>query len=161
MASKIVNLTLNGRPTDVMVQPLTTVQTLLREQLGYTATKVGCRQGGCGSCTILLNGEPVPSCLLPVENVAGQEVTTLEGLSKNGELHPVQMAFYEHFAVQCGYCSPGMILISKALLERNPQPSPAEIAEALSGNLCRCTGYQPIIEAIQFAAQEMNGRGEE
>jgi carbon-monoxide dehydrogenase small subunit len=161
MAAKIVNLTLNGRPIDVMVQPLTTVQTLLREQLGYTATKVGCRQGGCGSCTVLLNGEPVPSCLLPVENVAGQEVTTLEGLSKNGELHPVQEAFFEHFAVQCGYCSPGMILISKALLERNPQPSPAEIAEALSGNLCRCTGYQPIIEAVQVAAQEMNGRGGE
>jgi carbon-monoxide dehydrogenase small subunit len=161
MAAKIVNLTLNGRPIDVMVQPLTTVQTLLREQLGYTATKVGCRQGGCGSCTVLLNGEPVPSCLLPVENVAGQEVTTLEGLSKNGELHPVQEAFFEHFAVQCGYCSPGMILISKALLERNPQPSPAEIAEALSGNLCRCTGYQSIIEAVQVAAQEMNGRGGE
>ena len=161
MAPKIVNFTLNGRPIDVMVQPLVTVQTLLREQLGYTATKVGCRQGGCGSCTILLNGEPVPSCLLPVENVAGQKVTTLEGLGKNGELHPVQVAFYEHFAIQCGYCSPGMILISKALLERNPQPSPAEIAEALSGNLCRCTGYQPIIEAVQFAAQEMIGRGGE
>jgi len=99
--------------------------------------------------------------LLPVENVAGQEVTTLEGISKNGELHPVQEAFYEHFAVQCGYCSPGMILVSKALLERNPRPSPAEIAEALSGNICRCTGYQPIIEAVQFAAQEMNGRGGE
>ncbi len=161
MAVKIVNFNLNGRPVDVMVHPLSTVQTILREQLGYTATKTGCRQGGCGSCTVLLNGEPVPSCLLPVEDIAGQEVTTLEGISLNGDLHPIQASFFEHFAVQCGYCSPGMILVSKALLERNPNPTREEIVDALAGNMCRCTGYEPIIQAVQIAAQQMNGKGGE
>jgi carbon-monoxide dehydrogenase small subunit len=157
MSAKIVNFTLNERSIDVMVTPLTTLQSLLRDQLGYTATKIGCRQGGCGSCTVLLNGDPVSSCLVPVENVAGQNVITLEGLSQNGTLHPIQESFYKRFAVQCGYCSPGMILTSKALLDRNPQPSSSEIAEALSGNLCRCTGYKPIIEAVQDAAKSMQG----
>ena len=161
MAVKIVSFNLNGRPVDIIAQPLSTVQTILREQLGYMATKTGCRQGGCGSCTVLLNGEPVPSCLLPVEDVAGQEVTTLEGISQNGELHPIQASFFEHFAVQCGYCSPGMILVSKALLQSNPDPSREEIIGALSGNLCRCTGYEPIIQAVQLAAEEMNGKGGE
>lgn len=161
MAVKIVTFNLNGRPVDVMVHPLSTVQTILREQLGYTATKTGCRQGGCGSCTVLLNGDPVPSCLLPVEDIAGQEVTTLEGISLNGDLHPIQASFFEHFAVQCGYCSPGMILVSKALLERNPNPTREEIVDALAGNMCRCTGYEPIIQAVQIAAQQMNGKGGE
>jgi carbon-monoxide dehydrogenase small subunit len=158
MAVKIVNFTLNGRETDVMIQPLTTLQTLLRDQLGYMATKVGCRQGGCGSCTVLIDGEPVPSCLVPVEDVAGREVTTLEGITPDsGELHPIQQAFFENFAIQCGYCSPGMIMVSKALLDRNAQPTRQEIIEAITGNVCRCTGYEPIIQAIENAAQRMNG----
>jgi carbon-monoxide dehydrogenase small subunit len=157
MASKIVSFTLNGRETEVMVKPLTTLQTLLREQLGLTATKAGCKQGGCGSCTVLVNGEPMMSCLLPVEDVADQDVTTLEGLTHNGELHVIQEAFHEKFAVQCGFCAPGMIIVAKALLDRNPSPSREEIIEALTGNYCRCTGYEPIIQAIGQAARQGNG----
>ena len=160
MASKIVSFTLNGRETEVMVKPLTTLQKLLREQLGLTATKAGCKQGGCGSCTVLVNDEPMMSCLLPVEDVAGQQVTTLEGLTQNGELHAIQEAFHEKFAIQCGFCTPGMILVSKALLARNPSPSRAEIIEALTGNYCRCTGYEPIIQAIDEAARHVNGHSE-
>ena len=157
MASKIITFILNGTETEVMVKPLTTLQKLLRQQLGYTATKDGCTQGGCGSCTVLVNGQTMMSCLLPVEDVAGKEVTTLEGITPLEGLHPVQEAFLEEFAIQCGYCSPGMILASKALLDRNPNPSREEIAQALTGNICRCTGYEPIIQAVQSAAQRMNG----
>ena len=133
MAAKFITFTLNGRERDVMVRPLTTLQKLLREELGYTATKSGCKQGGCGSCTVLLDGDPVPSCLLPVEDVAGREVTTLEGLSPDQALHPLQQAF----------------------LDKNG--SEQEVSEALTGNYCRCTGYGPIIEAVQSVAEEMNG----
>ena len=157
MAAQIVSFTLNGRETEVMIKPLTTLQTLLREQLGYTATKTGCKQGGCGSCTVLVDGEPMLSCLLPVADIAGQAVTTLEGITPVNGLHPLQEAFFENFAIQCGYCSPGMIMVSKALLDRNPQPSRAEIIGALTGNLCRCTGYEPIIKAVETAAQRLNG----
>lgn len=149
MAARIVSFKLNGREIEVMVKPLTTLQRLLREQLTYTATKAGCKQGACGSCTVLVNGEPMLSCILPVEDVAGQEVLTLEGLSQDGDLHPIQQAFYEKFAIQCGYCTPGMIMIAKALLDRKPRPERAEIIQALTGNHCRCTGYEPIIQAIQ------------
>jgi carbon-monoxide dehydrogenase small subunit len=109
---------------------------------------------------VLVDGEPVVSCLLPVEQVRGQEVTTVEGLADNGQLHPLQEAFFDNFAAQCGYCTPGMIMTSKALLDRNPDPSEAEITDALSGNLCRCTGYEPIIEAVEVAAAEMDGGNE-
>jgi carbon-monoxide dehydrogenase small subunit len=157
MASKIVAFTLNGRQIEVLVrQPLMTLQTLLREELGYTATKAGCRQGGCGSCTVLVNGEPMAACLLPVEDVAGQVVTTLEGIKPDQGLHPLQEAFFENSAIQCGYCSPGMIMVSKALLDHNPHPSRQEIVEALSGNVCRCTGYEPIIRAVEDAAGRMS-----
>lgn len=159
MASKIVSFTLNGREVEVMVKPLTTLQSLLRTDLGYTAVKTGCKQGGCGSCTVLVNGEPMMSCLLPVEDVEGQQVVTLEGLSQNGALHPIQEAFFEKFAIQCGYCTPGMILVAKALLERNPHPGREEILSALTGNYCRCTGYEPIIQAIETAGQRMDGQG--
>jgi carbon-monoxide dehydrogenase small subunit len=158
MAPKIVSFTLNGREIDVMVKPLMTLQKLVRDQLDYTATKTGCKQGGCGSCTVLVNGRPMMSCLLPVEDVAGQKVTTLEGMAPANELHPIQEAFFEKFAIQCGYCSPGMIMVTKALLDRNPNPSRQEIIEALTGNLCRCTGYEPIIEAIEAAARKLNGK---
>jgi carbon-monoxide dehydrogenase small subunit len=158
MASKIISLTLNGREIEVMVKPLMTVQTLVREHLGYTATKAGCKQGGCGSCTVLVDGEPMQSCLLPVEDIAGQQVTTLEGLTPMDGLHPIQAAFYENFATQCGFCTPGMILVTQALLDRNPSPSREEIVDGLTGNYCRCTGYEPIIQAVSDAAQRMNGR---
>lgn len=152
MSVRIVNFTLNGRSIDVMVNPLTTLQTLLRDDLKYTATKAGCKQGSCGSCTVLVDGEPMMSCLLPVEDVAGREVITLEGLTQNGDLHPIQEKFFETFAVQCGYCTPGMIMVSKALLDHNPEPSRDEIIASLTGNYCRCTGYEPIIQAVEASA---------
>jgi carbon-monoxide dehydrogenase small subunit len=155
MSVRIVNFTLNGRSIDVMVNPLTTLQSLLRDELKYTATKTGCKQGSCGSCTVLVDGEPMMSCLLPVEDVAGREVLTLEGLSQNGELHPIQEKFFETFAVQCGYCTPGMIMVSKALLDHNPEPSRDEIIASLTGNYCRCTGYEPIIQAVESSAQHL------
>lgn len=157
MPAKVVTFNLNGRETDVLAQPLVTLQSLLREQLRYTATKTGCRQGGCGSCTVLVNGEPVLSCLTPAEDVAGQDVTTLEGITPNDGLDPIQDVFYQSFAVQCGYCTPGMILVTKALLEKNPEPSRADVVDAISGNFCRCTGYEAIIQAIQEAAHSTNG----
>jgi len=155
MPSKILTFTLNGRQVEVIVKPLMTLQTLLREKLGYTATKSGCRQGGCGSCTVLVNGEPMLSCILPAEDVEGQVVTTLEGITPRDGLHPLQQAFFENYAIQCGYCTPGMLMITKALLDRNPHPTRAEIVDALSGNLCRCTGYEPIIQAVDDAARRI------
>jgi carbon-monoxide dehydrogenase small subunit len=119
------------------------------------ATKAGCGQGGCGSCTVLLDGDPVLSCLLPLAVIYGRTVVTLEGISSGAGLHPLQAAFHDHFAAQCGYCSPGMILAAKALLDRSPHPSRGEIKLALAGNLCRCTGYQPIIDAIEDVAKRM------
>jgi carbon-monoxide dehydrogenase small subunit len=158
MAAEIVSFLLNGRETVVVANPLETLQSVLRERLGYMATKSGCAQGGCGSCTVLVNGQPMVSCLLPAKDVEGQEVTTLEGLTKTAdELHPIQAAFYDNFAIQCGYCSPGMIMISKALLDRNPHPTHEEIADAISGNVCRCTGYQSIFEAIADASHRLSG----
>jgi carbon-monoxide dehydrogenase small subunit len=164
MASKIITFTLNGRETEVMVKPLTTLQALLREKLGLTAVKSGCKQGGCGSCTVLVNGEPMLSCLLPVEDIEGQSVTTLEGITPTDGLHPLQSAFFDNFAIQCGYCTPGMLMVAKALLDRNPHPTREQVVDALSGNLCRCTGYEPILQAIDdvavysAAAQRMDGR---
>jgi len=153
MPSKIITFTLNGREIEVLARPLVTLQTLLREQLQLTAVKSGCKQGGCGSCTVLLNGQPVLSCLLPVEDVAGQQVTTLEGIGGDGALHPVQQAFFDEYAIQCGYCTPGMIMTSVALLNQTPHPERAQFLEALTGNFCRCTGYEPIVRAIQEAAR--------
>jgi aerobic carbon-monoxide dehydrogenase small subunit len=152
MRTVSVSFTLNGRSTALAVAPLTTLQTALREHLGLTATKNGCGQGGCGSCTVLVDGKSVLSCLLPLALVEGREVTTLEGIASPGRLHPLQTAFHEHFAAQCGYCAPGMIMAAKALLDRNPHPSRQEIAEALSGNLCRCTGYVAILDAVESVA---------
>ena len=155
METIIVTFKLNGRTTALAAEPLTTLRTALREHLHMHATKAGCGQGGCGSCTVLLNGEPALSCLLALALVEGQSVTTLEGIGAPGRLHPLQQAFYDNFAAQCGYCTSGMILAAKALLDQNPQPSREEIAAALCGNLCRCTGYTPILDAIEDAAQEM------
>ena len=157
MSSTIVSFELGGREVEVMVRPMTTLQSVLRNQLGYTATKEGCRQGGCGSCTVLVNGEPMMSCLLPVEDVAGQTVTTLESITPAEGLHPIQQAFLDNDAFQCGYCTPGMVMITKALLDHDPAPSDDDIAQALTGNICRCTGYQPIVGAVAVAAEAMSG----
>ena len=152
MASVIVSFELSGREVEVMVKPMMTLQAVLRTQLGHTAVKDGCRQGGCGSCTVLVDGEPMLSCLLPVQDIAGRRVTTVEGLTPAEGLHPIQKAFLEANGFQCGYCTPGMIMLAKALLEHNPEPSRDQIMDALAGNVCRCTGYLPIIEAIGSAA---------
>ena len=155
MTSRIVTFELGGREVEVLVRPMTTLQSVLRYQLGYTATKEGCRQGGCGSCTVLVDGEPMLSCLLPVEDVAGHDVTTLESLTPAEGLHPIQQAFVDGNAFQCGYCTPGMLMLAKALLDHQPSPSDEEIREALSGNICRCTGYRPIIRAVDAAARSI------
>ncbi len=160
MTSTIVTFELGGREVEVMVKPMTTLQSVLRNQLGLMATKDGCRQGGCGSCTVLVNGEPMASCLLPVEDVAGKRVTTLESITPGEGLHPIQQAFLDAYASQCGYCTPGMVMVSKALLDHDPTPSEDSIRHALTGNICRCTGYRPIVQAVQGAAEAMRGTAE-
>jgi len=159
MDKVIVTFELAGRDVDVMVSPMTTLQSVLRNQLGHTAVKDGCRQGGCGSCTVLVDGEPMMSCLLPVEDVAGRSVITLEGITPTDGLHPIQQAFLDANGYQCGYCTPGMIVVAKALLDHNPSPSRDEVVDALSGNVCRCTGYLPIIEAIESAVRAAGQQG--
>jgi len=129
----------------------------LREDLGLTGTKKGCAEGECGACTVIMNGKAVLSCLLPAFKADGAEILTVEGMARPGQTHPLQQAFLEEGAVQCGYCSPGMILSAKALLDEDPQPSAENIKEAISGNLCRCTGYVRIIRAVQLAAERMRG----
>jgi aerobic carbon-monoxide dehydrogenase small subunit len=158
MTARAVSFELNGEPVAALARPLETLQSVLRDQLGMTGTKAGCRQGGCGSCTVRLDGKPVLACLVPVEHVEGHSVATIEGLGSADALSPVQATFYERFAVQCGFCSPGMIMAATALLERNPDPTRAEIAEALAGNVCRCTGIVPIVDAIEAAASRMRER---
>lgn len=158
MTTLTVSFELNGRSVAVAASPLTTLRTALREQLHMHATKAGCGQGGCGSCTVMLDGELALSCLLPLAVLEGRMVTTLEGIGTPGRLHPLQEAFHENFAAQCGYCTAGMIMAAKWLLDHNPNPTRAEIQSALSGNLCRCTGYLPIIEAVEDAARRMAKR---
>jgi carbon-monoxide dehydrogenase small subunit len=148
----ILSFTLNGVPTDVLVTPTETLLDVLREKLGVTSPKRGCDDGDCGACTVLLNGEPVRSCLTIALTVAGKEVFTTEGLTPGAELHPLQKAFYELGAFQCGFCTPGMLMSAKALLDHNPNPSRMEIREYMSGNLCRCGSYDELIEAIQAVA---------
>jgi aerobic carbon-monoxide dehydrogenase small subunit len=152
MASTIVTFRLGERDVEVMVRPMTTLQTVLRYQLGQMAVKEGCRQGGCGSCTVLVDGKPMMSCLLPVEEVAGRVVTTLETVTPTEGVDPLQRAFVDGGAFQCGYCTPGMLMVTRALLDRDPHPTREAIVDALSGNICRCTGYEPIVAAIEAVA---------
>ena len=153
MASSVVAFELGEHEVEVLVAPLTTLQAVLRTQLGQTSVKDGCRQGGCGSCTVLVDGEPLLSCLLPAEEVAGRRVTTLEALTPAEGLHPSPRAFLDANGYQCGYCTPGLELLAAALLEEHPAPSRDQIVDALSGNVCRCTGYEPIVDAIAAAAE--------
>jgi len=148
----LLNLSVNGEPVEVAVPLHHTLLEVLREDLRLTGTKHGCELGECGTCTVLVDGEPVLSCLaLPIE-LEGTEITTVEGLTKDGRAHPLQIAFAETGAAQCGYCTPGILLAAKALLGRNPRPTRLEIQEALAGNLCRCTGYIQILQAGERAA---------
>lgn len=147
-----VNFIVNGRKVRLVLEGSETLLECLRDQVGLTGTKKGCDQGDCGACTVLIDGQPVNSCLVLAAEVAGREITTIEGLAQGDKLHPLQQAFVDHNAIQCGFCTPGMILTSLALLNENPNPSEEEIRRYLQGNLCRCTGYSKIVEAIQAAA---------
>lgn len=149
-----LTMTLNGEEVTIEVGPDALLVDVLRDQLELTGTKEACGEGECGACTVLLDGEPVTSCLVPALKAQGREVMTVEGLASGGELHPLQKAFIEHGAVQCGYCTPGMLMSAKALLDRNPHPTEGEIRQAISGNLCRCTGYVKIVEAIEAASED-------
>jgi aerobic carbon-monoxide dehydrogenase small subunit len=153
MRSRVVELTVNDEPREFLAAPATTLLTALRETLELTAAKRGCAQGTCGTCTVLLDGEPVMSCLVPVETIDGASVRTLEGVAApDGELDAVQAAFLEGFATQCGFCTAGMIMTAEALLDANPRPTREDVVRAISGNVCRCTGYESIINAILDAA---------
>jgi len=154
---EVVRFTLNGKPTTVTVNSDRPLLWVLRTDLGLTGTKYGCGEGHCGACTVLLDEVAVRSCLLPVKQVQGKAVMTIEGLARDGQLHPLQKAFMEHDALQCGFCTPGMILAAYSLLRRTPRPSYRGILEGLEHNLCRCGAHKRIVEAVQAAAKEMVG----
>lgn len=155
-----INLKVNGKDTDVEIEPNDTLAEVLRERLQLTGTKTGCEEGECGACTVLMNGKPILSCLTLAIEAAGNDILTIEGLSnsENGKLHPIQEAFIENYAPQCGFCTSGMIMVAKSLLDENPDPSVEEIRRAISGNLCRCGNYQFIIKAVRSAAKK-TGKG--
>lgn len=152
MEKRKIELDVNGKVLAISVPPQKTLLEVLREDLGLTGTKEGCSEGECGVCTVLLDGLPVRSCLLLAVDVRGRKITTIEGLAQGDKLHPLQTAFIEQGAIQCGFCTPGMILSAKALLDQDPSPSEEEIRVGLSGNLCRCTGYIKIFKAVQAAS---------
>ena len=152
MALRTISCRVNGIAVQKEISSDLRLIDFLREHLQLTGVKEGCGEGECGACTILLNGEPVNSCLILAVQVEGSEIITIEGLAENGELNPLQQAFIDYGAVQCGFCTPGMILSAKALLDKNPHPTEEEIRRAISGNLCRCTGYQAIVDAVQAIA---------
>ncbi len=154
MRLRKVSFTVNGEKISIEVRPYETLLETLRERLSLTGAKEACSLGSCGACTVILNGTPVRSCLVLTLEAQGAEIETIEGLKKDGNLHPLQKAFVEKGAVQCGFCTPGMIMTAKALLQRNPHPERAEIVESISSNLCRCTGYKKIIEAIEEASRK-------
>jgi carbon-monoxide dehydrogenase small subunit len=157
MSKVPVAFTLNGSAQNEFVESGSTLLWVLREKLGFTGTKNGCSQGSCGACTVVIDGEPRLSCLTLAERCQGRSVETVEGLARNGKLHPLQQAFIDGFAAQCGFCTPGMILVAKVLLDRNPEPSRDDVMDAISGNICRCTGYEPIVNAIVNAAEVLRG----
>jgi aerobic-type carbon monoxide dehydrogenase small subunit (CoxS/CutS family) len=152
-----ISFQLNGKKTDALLDPTETLLWVLRNHFGLTGTKYGCGMGFCGSCTVLIDDEAVRSCTISVGEVKGKNVVTIEGLAKNGELHPVQKAFVEHDAMQCGYCTPGMIMNATGLLLKNPSPSTDQIKEGMDNNLCRCGAHVRIVAAVQTAAEEMKG----
>jgi carbon-monoxide dehydrogenase small subunit len=152
-----VSVTVNGQQRSGEVEPRLLLVHFIRDVLGLTGTHVGCDTSQCGACTIIMNGKAVKSCTLLAVQAEGAEITTIEGLATDGELHPIQEGFWEEHGLQCGYCTPGMIMTAVDLLAKNPSPSEAEIRKGIEGNLCRCTGYQNIVKAIQYAANKMSG----
>ncbi len=157
MKKQLLSFTVNGDPVDLAVAPNDTLLEVLRDQLGLFGVKEGCSEGVCGSCTVLMDGQPIRSCITLALEAEGASITTIEGLAQEGKLHPVQEAFIDKGAVQCGFCTPGMILSTKALLDRNNQPTDDEIKTALAGNFCRCTGYAKILEAVRLASGRIQG----
>jgi len=155
----MLELKVNGKSYHLDVEPDMSLLEVLRNKLFITSPKVGCNTGECGSCSVLLDGLLVKSCITNAMTASGKEVVTVEGLGKPGDLDPIQRAFYEHYASQCGFCTPGMIIAAKALLNQNANPTRQEVKEGLSGNLCRCTGYVKIVDAVMAAAEEMNEKG--
>lgn len=155
MVKQTIDLKVNGQTYEVETQPWRTLAEVLRDQLHLTGTKISCAEGHCGACTIIVNGKAVNSCLMLIGEAQGKEILTIEGVSKGGELHPIQDAFVTHGAVQCGFCTPGLIMGTKAFLLENPDPSDEEIKKVLSGHLCRCTGYVQVIEAVKVAAENL------
>jgi carbon-monoxide dehydrogenase small subunit len=151
---QLITLTVNNQEHELAVEPNLTLLDLLRYHLELTGTKKGCDEGDCGACTVIMNGKPVSSCLILAVQANGKEILTIEGIETEEGMHPIQQAFIDRGAIQCGYCTPGMILSAKALLDRNPHPSEEEIRTAISGNLCRCTGYQKIVEAIEQVSEK-------
>jgi carbon-monoxide dehydrogenase small subunit len=157
MKSKTIKFLLNGQSHELQVKPWRTLLEMIREDLKLTGTKEGCGHGECGSCTVIMGGKTVNSCLVPAAEADGQEIVTIEGLSHGDSLNPIQEAFIEHAGMQCGFCTPGMIISAKVLLDRIPDPNEAAIREAIAGNFCRCTGYTKIIESISAAAKALQG----
>jgi aerobic carbon-monoxide dehydrogenase small subunit len=160
MVMKKICVRVNGIRVDIEVPPDRLLLDLLREDLGLTGTKKGCERGECGACTVIMDGKPVLSCLVPALKVDNAEILTVEGMAQKDQLHPLQEAFWEEGAVQCGYCTPGMLLSAKALLDENPNPAPEVIRRGISGNLCRCTGYTKIVRAIQVASEKIRKKGD-
>jgi carbon-monoxide dehydrogenase small subunit len=158
MSTHSITVSVNGTKYDAQIESRLLLVHLLRENLRLTGTHIGCDTTHCGACTVLLDGTPVKSCTVLAVQAQGREITTVEGLAKDGALHPVQEGFWEKHGLQCGYCTPGMMMTSCALLARTKSPSEADIREAISGNLCRCTGYVNIVKAIQYAAEKMRER---
>jgi carbon-monoxide dehydrogenase small subunit len=159
MPREIATLTVNGRDYEVILEPHMLLVDVLRDSLGLAGTKYACGTGDCGACTVLIDGKPSLSCLTLAVTAKGKSILTIEGLAEGGQLHPIQQAFVDKGAVQCGFCTPGMILSTKALLDENPDPTADEIKHALGGNLCRCTGYVKIVEAVEAAATTMRNGG--
>ncbi len=157
MKKQLLSMTVNGDPVDVAAPPSATLLEVLRDELGLYGVKEGCSEGACGACTVLMDGQPVRSCITLALEAEGASITTIEGLAREGKLHPVQEAFIANGAVQCGFCTPGMILSTKSLLDRNNQPTDDEIKTALAGNFCRCTGYAKILEAVRLASGRAQG----
>ena len=153
-----LTLMVNNINYTIHVEPHLTLVEVLRDKLGLTGTKKSCNEGECGACTVLMDGKPVASCLVLAMDAQNKSITTIEGLAKGEELHPLQVAFVRFGGIQCGYCTPGMIMSAKALLDNNSDPTPLEVREAISGNLCRCTGYQQIVDSVMAAAREMAGK---
>ena len=148
-----ISITVNGTPHTSEIEPRLLLVSYLREKLGLTGTHIGCDTSQCGACTVLIGGKAIKSCTILAVQADGAEITTIEGLAQDGELHPLQEAFWEKHGLQCGFCTPGMILTAKQLLQENPNPSEAEIRHGIEGNLCRCTGYQNIVRSIEYAAE--------